>query len=353
MTEGVSGTSAIHPSVARFVEASRQGSRYLRELERTLSRPHVFARSERARAVLRVQSIALRAIREFLDSHGFIELLPPILGPVTDPGIRGARQVVVDYYGWPYRVMSSAILYKQAAASALGRVYFVSPNVRLEPPEAALTGRHLAEFVQVDVEASRISYEEAMDLAEGLLKHVVAVVKGEAYRELEILGRDLPDCSDPFPRLTHSRAVSMLRSLGVDADEGSEIPWEGEVVLSGLFRSPFFITDYPLGSRGFYDREDPERPGVLRDFDLVYPEGFGEAASGAEREYEYERVLARLRASGEDPEEYGWYLDMLADGIEPTAGFGIGVERLTRFLCGLGSVWEARFCPKVPGVFSP
>ncbi len=346
-------TSAIHPSVARFVEASRQGSRYLRELERVLSRPHVLARSERARAVLRVQAIALSAIWEFLDSHGFIELLPPILGTRHGSWDQGARQVVVDYYGWPYKVMSSAILYKQAAASALERIYFVSPHVGLEPPEAALTGQHLAESVQVDVEASGIGYEEAMGLAEGLLKHVVAVVKGEAYRELKTLGRDLPECSDPFPRLTHSRAVSMLHSLSVEVEEASEIPWEGERVLSGLFRSPFFITDYPLGSRGFYDREDPERPGVLRDFDLVYPEGFGEAASGAEREYEYDRVLARLKASGEDPEEYGWYLSMLQDGIEPTAGFGIGIERLTRFLCGLGSVWEARFCPKVPGVYSP
>lgn len=112
-----------------------------------------------------------------------------------------------------------------------------------------------------------------------------------------------------------------------------------------------FIYDYPRGSRGFYDREDPERPGILRDFDMLYPEGFGEAISGAEREYEPEKVKARIIESGEDPSKYEWFLEMLRE-LYPlkTAGFGIGIERLTRFLCGLRAVWEARPYPKVPGI---
>ncbi len=343
----------MHPSVAGLIEEAREGESFLGRLESRLSRSYSSARGERSRAVLRVQAVALRAIRDFLDSRGFLELLPPIIGPVTDPGIRGARQVSFDYYGREYRVMSSAILYKQAAATALGRIYFVSPNVRLEPPETALTGRHLTEFVQVDVEAAGMDYLGAMDLAEDLIRHVIRAVREESARELEALGRELPECAAPFPRIPHREAVGILRSMGLEADGGSEISWEGEVALSSRFDTPFFVYDYPAGSRGFYDREDPDRPGILRDFDALYPEGFGEAVSGAEREYEYERVAARMRDSGEDPSRYGWYMEMLREGIEPSAGFGIGVERLTRFLCGLEGVWEARFCPKVAGIHSP
>ncbi len=108
-----------------------------------------------------------------------------------------------------------------------------------------------------------------------------------------------------------------------------------------------------MTARGFYDREDPDRPGVLRDFDLVYPEGFGEAISGGEREFQLERVLARIRSNGEDPGAYGWYLEMLGEGVPPSAGLGIGVERLTRFVCGLEKIWEAVPFPKVPGIVSP
>jgi len=133
---------------------------------------------------------------------------------------------------------------------------------------------------------------------------------------------------------------------------GEEIPWDVEEKPSSLFEEPFFIHDYPRGSRGFYDREDPERPGILRNFDMLYPEGYGEAVSGAEREYTYERAVERMRETGEDPSEYGWYLRMLKDGIPPSASFGIGVERLTRYICGLRAVWEARLYSKVARVIS-
>ena len=261
--------------------------------------------------------------------------------------------MTIDFYGLRYKVMSSAILYKQMMATALEKIYIVSPNVRLEPEKTIYTGRHLVEFVQVDVEKAYASYHEAMDLAESLLKHVVKHVLDRAGENLEILGRDLEVPRGKFERITYDEALGILRKLGCDVRYGLEIPWKCEVVLSAYFEEPFFVYDYPRGSRGFYDREDPERPGILRDFDMIYPEGFGEAVSGAEREYEYNRVVERIREGGEDPSMYGWYLEMLKEGIAPTAGFGIGVERLTRYLCGLGAVWEARPYPKLPGIPSP
>ncbi|GAB6147518.1 asparagine synthetase A [Stetteria hydrogenophila] len=331
---------------------TRDREGFLSFLREWLSHSWRWAREEKYRLVFKVQAAALRAMREYLDSHGFTEVLSPIIGPATDPGIRGARQASIDFYGYEYKVMSSAILYKQYMAASLGRVYFNSPNVRLEPPESVYTGRHLAEFYQLDVEIYGASYTEAMEVAEQLFYHTVKRVAEEYGRLLEEkLGRSLEVHKPPYPRLTHAEAVRLARELGCRQPEDGEITWECEKLLSAEIGRPFFITEYPRGARGFYDREDPERPGVLLDFDLIYPEGFGEAVSGAEREYEPGKVEERMRETGEDPARYEWYLQMLRE-LYPlrTAGFGIGVERLTRYLCGLRGVWEARPYPKLAGI---
>ena len=303
--------------------------------------------------VLRLQAALGGAIREYLNREGFVELLPPIIGPASDPGIRGAKQAVIDFYGRPYTVMSSAILYKQMMAAALGKVYFFSPNVRLEPLETATTRRHLVEFVQVDIEEAGAGYQEAMRRAEALVGYMHDRMKVRFGEELASMGRSLNGAHVPFRRLRYEDALQILADHGRPIPYGVELPWEHEEFLSSLFSEPFFVYDYPRESRGFYDREDPERPGILRDFDLLYPEGFGEAISGAERQHEYAKVVERLRETGEDPAKYGWYLDMLREGIPPSAGFGIGIERLTRYICGLKAIWEARPYPKVAGVYSP
>lgn len=303
--------------------------------------------------VLRVQAGLCTSIREYLNGAGFTELLPPIIGPVADPGIRGAKQATINFYGREYKVMSSAILYKQMMAASLGRVYFFAPNVRLEPLETVSTGRHLVEFVQVDIEEAGATYQDAMRRAEELVAYVCDYARGHLGDELSASGRTLNGAGRPFQRITYDRALQLLAEHGREIPYGVEIPWDHEEFLSAQFTEPFFIYDYPRGSRGFYDREHPEKPGMLRDFDLLYPEGYGEGISGAEREYEYPKVIARLRETGENPSKYGWYLDMLREGIPPSSGFGIGVERLTRYICGLKAVWEARPYPKVAGVFSP
>ena len=318
-----------------------------------LPKSYITIRHPRMKKVLRIQHTICMAAREYLNSLGFTELLPPIIGPVTDPGIRGAKQVTFDFYGREYKVMSSAILYKQMAAAALGKIYFFSPNIRLEPLDSVKTRRHLVEFVQLDIEEAYADYFKAMELAEGLLVYIIKKVLKEHEEDLKELGRELKVPRRPFKKLTHKEAVDLLRSHGYDIPYNTEIPWYAEEILSKMFDEPFFVYDYPRGARGFYDREDPERPGILRDFDLMYPEGYGEAASGAEREYEVEKVVARMRSTGENPAKYGWYIEMLKLGIPPTAGFGIGIERLTRFICGLKTVWEARPYPKVAGIYSP
>ncbi|MFL6136574.1 MAG: asparagine synthetase A [Frankiaceae bacterium] len=309
------------------------------------------------RSVLRVQHRMLVATRDFLCSRGFTEILPPIIGPVTDPGARGAKQVDVDYYGHRYKLMTSAILYKQASLTAFDKIFCIAPNVRLEPLETASTSRHLAEFHQIDVEVADASRDDITRLIEGLVKHVVRAVIEHAPDELDALGRDVSAFADllsePFERRTHADAVNDLLGMGHPQNPDAEINWDGEATLSRKASRPFFLTDYPKGSRGFYDRESRERPGYLRNFDLLAPEGYGELCSGSERENDYATIISRMRETGENPAKYGWYLKMMKDGIPPSAGFGIGLERFTRYVAGLHSVWQASAYPKVPGVATP
>lgn len=297
------------------------------------------------------------AVRELLTGEGFVELLPPIIGPVTDPGARGAKQVDVDYYGHRYKLMTSAILYKQASLTAFERIFCIAPNVRLEPLETANTDRHLAEFHQIDVEIAGAPREEAMRVVEQVIKHVVRRVVEDLPEELERLGRDTGSfaslLSEPFGQRAHAESVSDLHAMGHEQNPDAEINWAGEAILSRKASKPFFITDYPKGSRGFYDKENPQRPGYLCNFDLIAPEGYGELCSGSEREHDYTTIISRMRETGENPAKYGWYLQLLREGIPGSAGFGIGLERFTRYLAGLPSVWQASAYPKVPGVATP
>jgi asparaginyl-tRNA synthetase len=310
----------------------------------------------RTRYAVAVQQAILHAAREYLTGEGFTELLAPVIGPVTDPGARGSKQVDIDYYGHRYKLMTSAILYKQASLLSFGKIFYVAPNVRLEPLETANTARHLAEFHQLDVEIAGASREEATAVVQALVAHAVRRVLDRAAEHLDGLGRDrhaLGEVLDaPFELISHREAVRRLHELGHPQDPAAEIDWAGERILSAGARRPFFVTDYPKGSRGFYDRESTTEPGSLRNFDLIAPEGYGELCSGSEREFEYRRMVARMRETGENPAKYGWYLDLVRDGIPASSGFGIGVQRLTRYVAGLDAVWQASMFPKLPGVVS-
>jgi asparaginyl-tRNA synthetase len=307
-------------------------------------------------AAIRIQDRVLDAARQELRAQGFVELLPPMIGPVTDPGGRGSKQVDIDFYGHRYKLMTSAILYKQAAVTAFDKIFCVAPNVRLEPLETRFTGRHLAEFHQLDIEIANATREDAMEVLQSIVKASVRRVLSDLPADLAVLERDPAAFAalldGPFDRMTHHEAVERLAVAGHTQSPDAEIDWEAEKVLSKATDRPFFVTDYPKGSRGFYDRESRTIPGTLRNFDLLAPDGYGELASGSEREHEYRRIVARIRETGENPAKYEWYLQMAKDGIPPSAGFGLGLQRLTRYISGLATAWQASAFPKLPGVVS-
>jgi len=319
----------------------------------SIKRRYLAIRQPKIVCVLKMQDQIISSMRDHLRKEGFIEILAPIIGPVTDPGIRGAGQVCIDYYGARFKLMSSMILYKQMAIASLAKIFAFSPNIRIEPLETIKTKRHLTEFRQVDIEEAYATYDKMMKLGEGMLCHVIEDVKRKREGELKELGRDIETPTIPFKRYTYHEAVETLKSIGFNLEHGKEIPWEAEEAISALHKAPFWITDYPATARGFYYLEHPHQPGTLRDFDLLYPQGYGEAISGGEREHRYAKIVERMRRGGEDPSLYAWYLEMLREGIPPSAGFGIGVERLTRYICGIENIWEAVPFPKVAGIVSP
>lgn len=285
---------------------------------------------------LEVTSVVLGASREFLAREGFIELLPVILAPVTDPLRTTPEWATVSAYGSSWYLTRSMIFHKQAAVRVHPKIFCFSPNVRLEPVERAQTGRHLFEFVQLDLEVRNASREEVMELGERLLLHILAEVRRECGKALTKAGREIPEYSRPFPRITWHEA---RREFGEDF----------ELVLSQKSETPVWLVDFPIDQREFYDREDPERPGILRDMDLIYPEGYGEALSGGEREHALARIKARILRQGLSLDAYTPLLMLAEDGLPPSAGFGIGVERLVRFVCGFDHVRKVRLFPRVPG----
>jgi asparaginyl-tRNA synthetase len=299
--------------------------------------------------VLEIQQAITRAARKSLEKQGFLEILPPVISPATDPGLRGAKRFDIEFYGKHYKLTGSMIMHKIIGASALGKVYAFSPCLRREKPEKAKTGRHLAEFWQIDVEMPG-SKEKSMEVAEQLLFDVIKEVKQTRAKELDRIGSELVAPTLPLKRITHDKAVKMAKELGFETPEGEEISHKAERALSIDVGEPFFIVDYPRGSRGFYDKIDTRDSKKLLSYDLIYPQGFGEALSGSEREYDAELVKKKLAEGGEDPEAYKWFTELLDKRrIIATAGFGFGLERMTRYICGLESVEQATPFPKMPG----
>lgn len=275
-------------------------------------------------------------MRRFLTGEGFTELLPVMLSAETDPLSHDVSDAKIPYRGSEYHLTKSMILHKQVALSHLDKVFIFSPNIRLETPEKKDSGKHLIEFTQLDLEAREFSREEILDLGEGLVSSSIKSVVEKHKSELSSLERELSIPKKPFERISFR-------------DAEKEYGEEFEHKLSKDIEEPVWLVDIPVEEREFYDREDPERPGILLDMDLIYPEGYGEGISGGEREFKHEKIRERIIRSGQEPDQFSSYLKLAEEGLHPSAGFGIGLERLTRYICGLDHVRDARLFAKVPG----
>lgn len=291
---------------------------------------------EKTKMVLKIQSEIRKILGEELRKKDFIEILPVILSPITDPLNHPTAPATINCYGKRYSITQSMIFHKQLALRTLDKIFVFSPNIRLEPQEKKETGRHLFEFTQLDLEIKGAKREDVIRLCEELLVVTLKFIKIKCAKELKLLGRTISIPKAPFTQITYKEAYERY---------GEEF----ESMISKNHTEPVWIVDIPLSKREFYDREDPKNPGYLRDMDLIYPEGFGEALSGGEREYKYDRILRRIRQKGQTRLQFKEYLIIARKNLPPSAGFGIGIERLTRYICGLKRVEETSLFPKIPG----
>jgi len=291
--------------------------------------------SAEMRSALGVLGEAMRVVHGRMHSEGVVQLMPIMISPITDPLNHSVFDASIDYCGTKLELTKSMILHKQLAlAGGLDAVYIISPNVRLEKPEKGESGRHLLEFVQVDYEMKGRSMEQVMRFSEELLAEIVEAVRMRRGRELEALGRELRAVELP---------LKVFDSRELEQEYGAE--WESAV--SEASRTPVWVTSH---EREFYDREDPARPFTYRNYDIIYPDGFGEGLSGAEREWEYGRILERMGRKGMELGPYAAYLEVARKGLlVPSAGAGLGVERLVRYCCGLEHIADVRPFAKVPG----
>ena len=296
-----------------------------------------FLKDEVVHAV-RIGSEIRKIMGDFLRKKGFVEIAPVIISPITDPLAHPIFNGEISYYGNKYYLTRSMIFHKQIALLSFEKIFCFSPNIRLEMADKSQTGRHLIEFTQLDLEVRYAGREEVMKLAEEMLVEILKEIKMKCGDELELLGREIAIPSIPFKRISFEEAYE-------------EYGAEYEEVLSKEAEQPFWIVDFPKWKREFYDREYEDKPGYLADMDLIYPEGYGEALSGGEREYKLDRILHRIEEKNDDIGKYSFYIEIAKHGLHPSAGFGIGIERLIRYICGLKSVEQATLFPKLPGKY--
>lgn len=303
-----------------------------------LAHRHLWVRTPRQAAILRLRATIIRRLRGFLDAHGFVAADPPILTPTAAEGTTSLFSV--DYFGEPAYLSQSGQLYMEALAMALSRVYAFGPTFRAEKSK---TRRHLTEFWMLEPEIAFCDFEENLRWQEELLAATVTGVLDESASDLAVLGRDpgpLERIRVPFERMTYDEALTHLEQKGLPLTWGEDLGAPHETALAEIAAGPIFITHFPTVLKAFYMKPDPTRPEVALAADLLAPEGYGEIIGGSQRIDDPALLADRLRAHHLDAETYGWYLDLRRYGSVPHSGFGVGVERLTAWIGGLEHVRE-------------
>jgi asparaginyl-tRNA synthetase len=311
-----------------------------------LDRRHLWIRSERQTAILRIRHEVINAVRDFFNTRGFILCDTPIFTPAACEGT--TTLFPVQYFEDTTAFLTqSGQLYNEANAMALGRVYAFGPTFRAEKSK---TRRHLTEFWMVEPEMAYADLNDVIELAEGLISSVVARVLDKRTAELRLLERDtskLETITAPFPRLTYDEAAAILKEKGQPFEYGSDLGGTDETVLSEQFDRPVAVTHYPASVKAFYMKPDPAQPDKALCVDVLAPEGYGEIIGGGQRLDDFDLLLARIKEHGLPQEAFEWYLDLRRYGTVPHGGFGMGIERMVSWLCKLEHVRETIPYPRM------
>jgi asparaginyl-tRNA synthetase len=306
---------------------------------------HLWLRSSKQRAVLKVRSEVEQAIRDFFYDREFVLIDSPILTPAACEGTSTLFET--DYFGDPAYLTQSGQLYLEPAAAAFGKVYCFGPTFRAEKSK---TRRHLMEFWMVEPEVAFLELDGLAELAEELITSLVGRVLERCREELATLERDVSKLEavvGPFPRITYTEAVERLKAEGVEIEWGDDFGGDEETVLASLFDRPVMVTRYPAKMKAFYMQPDPEDPEVALALDVLAPEGYGEIIGGSQRIHDHDLLLARIREHGLPVEAFQWYLDVRKYGAFPHSGFGMGIERFVAWMCGVPHLRETIPYPRM------
>ena len=312
-----------------------------------LDNRHLWIRSSRQHAILRIRSEVESACRDFFHERGFVLFDAPILTPTSCEGTTNLFEL--DYFGERKAYLTqSGQLYAEAGALAFGKVYCFGPTFRAEKSK---TRRHLTEFWMVEPEVAYCDLDGDMELAEQFVSYIVGRVVERRGAELKTLERDTTKLQSaaqlPYPRISYDEAIERLKKKGVAVNWGDDFGGDEETALSEEFDRPVMVHRYPTACKAFYMKQDPARPGVALCVDMLAPEGHGEIIGGGQREDDYETLRTKITSHGLPLAPFEWYLDLRRYGSVPHAGFGMGIERMTGWLCGIHHIRETVPFPRL------
>jgi asparaginyl-tRNA synthetase len=306
---------------------------------------HLWLRSARQHAILKVRAEVIRACRDYFDKNGFVLVDTPILTPAACEGTSTLFET--DYFGDSAYLAQSGQLYSEASIGSLGKVYCFGPTFRAEKSK---TRRHLLEFWMIEPEMAFADLDDCMELAEGFVTYIVQTVLQKRRTQLEELERDttwLDKVEAPFPRITYDEAVEIVRGKGLDIEWGDDFGSPHETALAQEFGKPVLVHRFPTQSKAFYMEPDPDRPELSLSVDCLAPEGYGEIIGGGQRIADHDLLLERIREHKLPEEAFRWYLDLRRYGSTPHSGFGLGIERTVAWICGLEHIRETIPFPRM------
>ena len=337
----VTDLEVIAESVDYPITPKEHGTEFL------MDNRHLWLRSRRQHAIMKVRNEIIRATYEFFNKEGFVKIDPPIL---TSSAPEGTTELFeTDYFGQSAYLSQTGQLYMEAAAMALGKVFSFGPTFRAEKSK---TRRHLIEFWMIEPEMAFVDHDKNLEIQEQYVSYIAQSALANCKNELELLGRDLEKLAQvqaPFPRVRYEDAIKFLKAEGFDDIEyGDDFGAPHETAIANAHDQPVFITHWPKEIKPFYMKVDPENPELVLCADLIAPEGYGEIIGGSQREDDYDRLKEEIIKEGlDETDAYDWYLELRQYGSVPHSGFGLGLERTVAWISGIEHIREAIPFPRL------
>jgi asparaginyl-tRNA synthetase len=310
-----------------------------------LDHRHLWLRSQKMQAIMRVRGRTIDEARRWLIDHGYLEVQVPILVTAAVEG--GSTLFPVKYFDEKAYLTQSWQLYAEAMISGVGKIFTFAPSFRAEKSR---TRRHLTEYWHLEVEEPWLELDGLMRLEEGLVTQMCQQIREKMPEELRFIGRDpeqLAKVKPPFPRITYDEAVELIQESSPSFKWGTDLAYEEEKVLTEHFDMPFFVSHFPKSVKAFYHMPDPKNSKVTLSTDLLAPEGYGEITGGGQRIHDLKQLLSRIKEEGLSAEDYKWYVDLRRYGTVPHSGFGMGIERMLAWICKLEHIRDAIAFPRL------